>query len=195
MPKIKQKRSSADETRDALVEALIGLLGERSVAAISVRDVAAAAGVNHGLVHRYFGTKDALVRAAVERISAQVYDGFPGRGQSSWFFAMVRANPLMAAIVARACLDGPHDLLAAAAPPPAIIDQVISRVRASLDRSPFAGAIDPALLNAFFTSAMLGWFVFRPLFEQGYAVPADADDQLAALITQLDAMFDAAAPT
>jgi AcrR family transcriptional regulator len=192
---IEHKTSRAAETRGALVDALIELLGQRSVAAISVRDVAAHAGVNHGLVHRYFGSKEALVRAAVERISDRVYAGFPGRGQSTWFFAMMRANPSIAAIVARACLDGPHDLLAAAAPPPAIIEQIVARVRATLERSPLAGAIDPALLNAFFTSAMLGWFTFRPLFEQGYGVPADADDQLAAIIARIDALFDAAAPT
>jgi AcrR family transcriptional regulator len=188
------KRSRADETRAALVDALIDLLGERSVAAISVRDVAAAAGVNHGLVHRYFGSKDALVRAAVERISDQVYAGFPARGQTAWFYRMLRANPHIAVIVARACLDGPHDLLEAAAPPPAVMQQLIARLRTSLARLPLAGAIDPNLLNAFFTSAMLGWFAFRPLFAAGYGVPADADDQLEAIIARLDGLLDAAAP-
>lgn len=193
MAETKHKRSSADETRAALVEALIELLGERSVAAISVRDVAAAAGVNHGLVHRYFGSKEALVRAAVERISHQVYDGFPARGQTSWFYRMLRANPHLAVIVARACLDGPHDLLAAAAPPPAIMRQLIARLRAALAAAPAGSAIDPNLLNAFFTSAMLGWFAFRPLFAEGYGVPADADDRLESILSQLDALMDASA--
>lgn len=194
MPEMHSKRSSADETRAALVDALIELLGERSVAAISVREVAAAAGVNHGLVHRYFGSKDALVRAAVEQISQQVYDGFPARGQTGWFYRMLRANPHIAVIVARACLDGPHDLLAVASPPPAIMRQLIDRLRATLDRSPLGGAVDPNLLNAFFTSAMLGWFAFRPLFDEGYGVPADADAQLETMIGRLDALLDGAAP-
>jgi TetR/AcrR family transcriptional regulator, repressor for neighboring sulfatase len=49
---------------------------------MSVRDIARRAGVNHGLVHTYFGSKEALLTAAFETIIARAAadvdeDGFP----------------------------------------------------------------------------------------------------------------------
>jgi AcrR family transcriptional regulator len=55
-----------DSTRDALLAAAVELFAERGPAAVSVRDVARHAGVNHGLVHRHFGSKDDLLAEAIE---------------------------------------------------------------------------------------------------------------------------------
>lgn len=42
------------------------LFAERGLAATSIRDIAARSRVNHGLIHRHFGSKDALVAAVLE---------------------------------------------------------------------------------------------------------------------------------
>lgn len=54
-----------DEVRAALVAAAAGLFAERGVAEVGTREIAAAAGVNRGLLHRHFGSKEALVSAVV----------------------------------------------------------------------------------------------------------------------------------
>lgn len=55
----------SDRTRAAILDAARRLFAERGHAATTVRDVAAAAGVDPALVIRYFGSKDELfVRAA-----------------------------------------------------------------------------------------------------------------------------------
>ena len=54
-----------DQVRETVVQAAARLFAERGVAAVSVGQVARAAGVNLGLVHRYVGTKEDLVRAAL----------------------------------------------------------------------------------------------------------------------------------
>jgi AcrR family transcriptional regulator len=174
--------STAAETRDLLIESTLRLIAERGVAGVSVRDVAADAGVNHGLVHRYFGSKDALIRAAVERIALLIYDP-DAPAQATWFFDRLRAHPELAVLVARACLDGPHDLLGYAAPPPAVLDKLLSKLR------PFArqAGVDPAVINAAWTAAILGWYVFAPMLRAGYRLPADADEQLRALVRRFDA--------
>jgi AcrR family transcriptional regulator len=50
----------------ATLEAATELFSERGIAAVSVREVAAHAGVNPALVHRYVGGKTALVRAVID---------------------------------------------------------------------------------------------------------------------------------
>jgi AcrR family transcriptional regulator len=70
-----------DAVTDALIDATIELILEQGVT-MSVRDIARRAGVNHGLVHTYFGSKDALLTAAfgsiIARAAADVDEaGFP----------------------------------------------------------------------------------------------------------------------
>ncbi len=180
----------AEDTRTALMDALVRLLARGSVAGLSVRHIAAEAGVNHGLVHRHFGSKEELVRATIARLSARVHaEQAAGGGMSASSFEGLRQRPEVALVVARACLDGPHDLLALAAPPPERIRELTAPMRRALGKLGFAREGDAAVLNALGTAALLGWFVFRPLLASGYDLPADADARLAALLKQLDALL------
>jgi AcrR family transcriptional regulator len=53
--------------REKLLAATIDLLAERGLAGFSARAVAEQAGVNYGLVHYYFGSKNNLLSETVER--------------------------------------------------------------------------------------------------------------------------------
>lgn len=65
----------------ALIDAAIELVIESGVHAVSVRAIADRAGVNHGLVHHYFGSKAGLINAAladvIERANALLADQGP----------------------------------------------------------------------------------------------------------------------
>ena len=70
-----------DAVTDALIDATTDLILEQGVT-MSVREIARRAGVNHGLVHTYLGSKDALLTAAfgsiIARAAAEVDEsGFP----------------------------------------------------------------------------------------------------------------------
>lgn len=54
-----------DATRGAIVEATIGLIGDVGWAAVTTRAVARRAGVTQGVIHYHFGSKEALLRAAM----------------------------------------------------------------------------------------------------------------------------------
>jgi TetR/AcrR family transcriptional regulator, repressor for neighboring sulfatase len=54
--------------RRAAIDAATQLFAERGISAVSVREVAAEAGVNPSLVHRYVGGKDALLRAVLAEL-------------------------------------------------------------------------------------------------------------------------------
>jgi AcrR family transcriptional regulator len=58
------RRRDAAATRQALLDAAIGLFAERGYDRTTVRDIATRAGVNQSLLFRYFGSKEALFATA-----------------------------------------------------------------------------------------------------------------------------------
>jgi len=58
--------------RAALTEALLGIVVERGLDQVSVREVAAAAGVSIGTVQHYFPTKDAMLSAAYHEVLSRL---------------------------------------------------------------------------------------------------------------------------
>jgi len=176
----------AEEIKEALVAAVVRLLDRKAAADISLKEVAAEARVNHGLIHRHFGSKEALVREAVVRANARIREGHPDVGALSWSTALHRERPELARILARCCLDGPRDLLVLAGPDPSKVDTHARQVEGLLARAGLSGLVDPYLLNAFGVAACLGWVVFRPYLDAGYKVPKDADERIAALTPLVD---------
>ena len=68
-PKIKGKEA----VKAALIDSASQLFAQRGIAGVSVRDIAQNAQVNHGLVHRHFGSKDRLVEAVLDFLSQEVH--------------------------------------------------------------------------------------------------------------------------
>lgn len=58
-------------TRDKLIEAAFRVVARDGLADANVKSIAAEAGVNPGLLHYHFATKDALLEAAIESASAR----------------------------------------------------------------------------------------------------------------------------
>src|SRR6201997_2508907 len=63
------KPMGKDEVVAAVLEAASELFAERGPAATSIREVAARAGVNHGLLHRHFGSKRQLLAATLQHLA------------------------------------------------------------------------------------------------------------------------------
>jgi TetR/AcrR family transcriptional regulator, repressor for neighboring sulfatase len=78
----RQRPRGGDEVSIALIEAAIELFAERGPAAVSVREIATRAGVNHGLVHRHFGSKEGLLSAVLQFL-AEGLAGELRRGRGS----------------------------------------------------------------------------------------------------------------
>jgi len=67
-------RRTAEEarrTKDAIVAAALDLFAARGYDAVSVRDVAAAAGTTHGLLRHHFASKEGVWRAVVDTADAR----------------------------------------------------------------------------------------------------------------------------
>ena len=61
------RQTRREETTSAMLDAAERLFSEQGFTAVSVRDIADAAGVSHALVHRYLGSKEEIYRAVLQR--------------------------------------------------------------------------------------------------------------------------------
>jgi AcrR family transcriptional regulator len=67
-----QKTAARAAAEEALLDAAERLLAEAGYAGISTRRLAKEAGVNHGLVHYYFGSNENLLVHALERFTGRL---------------------------------------------------------------------------------------------------------------------------
>lgn len=179
-------RRTAAEIVEAVGAAAHRLILARGPAAVSLREVAAEAGVNLGLIHRYVGSKDDVVALVLDR-----------HGESA-----------SAALAEASGLDELLDLLVAAGHSSGrlfagILLDDIDAVRLKRDFPVTAALIaalqaeapwtDAETIAAMLQSLVLGWEVFSPflLGAAGVARPA-GEQQL--LRTALEAIVDGARP-
>lgn len=143
-------RRSAQQIIDAVADGAAQLFLERSPSAVTVREIAAAAEVNLGLIHRYVGSKDdviALVLARhTERASAAIASAPDTDAALDTIAEAVVHHPATGRLVAGLILDG-VDVAA-------IKDEFPLLDLLAKDHGPLDAAITYALA--------LGWEVFGP---------------------------------
>jgi AcrR family transcriptional regulator len=81
-----------------LIEAAKRLLPDRSPTTIAGRDLAAEAGVNYGLVHHYFGGKDAALSAGLDALRG---DFIVAHGDTASMPLLEASDPYLKALVRR----------------------------------------------------------------------------------------------
>ena len=64
-------RADAARNRQSLIDAAVQLFATRGLS-VTLYDIAAEAGVNHGLVHYYFGSNENLLVHALERFTGRL---------------------------------------------------------------------------------------------------------------------------
>lgn len=155
-----------DQVRRALIDATIELIVQDGPG-VSVRRIAAAAGVNHGLVHTYFGSKPALITAALDEVNRRAVaevgpDGYPPADLAQ------RRGGELARVLARVSLDVGQDLFSSH-PILASWQDAVRRDHLELDDTAVAEAIACA------ASIALGWAVFGGHLRAGLGLDDDAD--------------------
>lgn len=107
----KSTRTRVD-TEEKLIAATAELLGEIGPRTVSVRAIAERAGVNHGLVHHYFGGKDALLRIAMERLVHEHFEYAMSQSQQLPLPAPLAliGDPTYLKAIVRAVLDSEMSL-------------------------------------------------------------------------------------
>ena len=194
---------AADQLADAperILQAAFRRLHEIGYARLSTRDIAAEAGVNHALIHYYFGTKDRLVIAALDEANQsllerqrQMYDA-PGDCADKWAQAMQFYEEDLASGFVRVQME----LLAASLSNAALREEFIPRfmawrktvedaVRAALAHYGLALSISPEAIACWIVDFWAGMEFERLLgMSEREAHHREAMDAMLHLLRQLD---------
>jgi AcrR family transcriptional regulator len=153
-----------EQVCDALVDAAMELMALRGPAAVSIRQIAARAQVNHALVFRHFGSKEGLVQAVWER----AVEDFAGHAMAVPDYQSLMALTEALAesettwrLLARAILDGETDTLAAT--PYRFINQMVWAIARGQAAGMVETPIHPRMIVAMVIAMGFGWLVFHPV--------------------------------
>src|SRR6476646_905846 len=72
----------SESTRAAVIDAAGRLFAERGFAATSMRDISAASGISHPLIHHHFGSKEELYAAVKRRMVEGYARRFPAAARA-----------------------------------------------------------------------------------------------------------------
>lgn len=82
---VKGDSKTADDAREALIEAACTKFVQKPYEKVSIRELAQLAGVNSAMIKYYFESKEGLYKAMVEHVTGQVMDNIRQRLQSGQF--------------------------------------------------------------------------------------------------------------
>jgi AcrR family transcriptional regulator len=144
----------------AILDAAAALFADRGTEAVSIRDIAERARVNHGLVHRHFGSKAALVRAVMDRLVAKLDGGVEVDASSPGDLFLAAEKSRYWRVLARALLDGadPRDLQGGFP----VIERLVGAAREAQKNGLLRDDLDAEHLVAMGVTLGLGWMVFSP---------------------------------
>ena len=160
------KRRPQAEVKAALIEAGISLFAERGIAAVTVRDLAAAANVNHSMLFRYFGNKDGLVEAVFQTIFERMgmveepTDTF-GEEMLGKSIQAIIETPQLWRLLTYAVLDDRISLLRKIRSP--YMQETVKRLAQRQADGAIIDDIDPRVLLTSGMALGLGWLVFENL--------------------------------
>jgi TetR/AcrR family transcriptional regulator len=175
----------ATEVRDALLEAAGQLFAEHGASGVSLRRVAEAAGVTPAMVHYYFGGKDGLSEALLDRVLARLLERVRGVvaaggalpdliavlvdsfGREPWIPVMIVREVLVEGGRYRErFISGYASKLAELLP---------GLLRQDIDEGLFRADLDPKLATLSLMGLTLMPFVARPVAERVFALAYDDD--------------------
>lgn len=152
----------------AVLAAASELFAEKGPAATSIREVAARAGVNHGLLHRHFGSKRQLLAATLQDLADA---GARLRQSGAAATELEAAQELQMRVMVRSALDGfPVQQLQKRFPG---MEQFLAQVRSAVSDDHQA-----RLLAAHAMALQFGWALMAPTLRVGFGLAQLSDTEL-----------------
>jgi AcrR family transcriptional regulator len=190
-PKTKQRRSRV-ETEQRLIDVALDLIRNNGVlAGLNLREVAEGAGVNRGNIYHYFGSRQELLRAAINRRFESVVDSLVASKRNIPFVARrlgtlsatdtIRDSQLRALLV----LDGDDTV-----DPMPKYEAALSHLRQDVIDGDINRAHDLEALQVALSALARGYRIFRKPFAKRIGVGVNELDARVTEITRtwLEAM-------
>jgi TetR/AcrR family transcriptional regulator, repressor for neighboring sulfatase len=157
-----------EEVVAAVLAAASELFAEKGPAATSIREVAARAGVNHGLLHRHFGSKRQLLAATLQHLADS---GAKLRESGAPAEKLEAALELQARVMVRSTLDGfPIEELQKRFPG---MERFLAQVRAGHSDERKA-----RLLAAHAMALQFGWGLMAPTLQVAFGLNNLSDAEI-----------------
>lgn len=161
------KPRGREDVIDAIIDATASLWEESGTAELSLRTIAARAGVNYGLVHRHFGTKAEVMRATMQRQFAGAYELIataPTLIQAIDLFLSVSSGAL-ARRLAWAVLQGAAAELRLSEDP--FLERLCELAAQGSGGQFTAGSREARVLVGSVVTVMFGWRLYEPYVVNG----------------------------
>jgi AcrR family transcriptional regulator len=144
---------------EKLITAACSLLAKSGPNAVSNRDIAKLAGVNHGQIHHYFGSKHGLLKAAMSRVSQIHWD----HTQESGYIPLegLVEDHLYALAVVRCAIDGELGLATQHVTDNISVPRLVLENRIK-SQDPLLTALDAKCEMAVPMVIEMGWAVLEP---------------------------------
>lgn len=163
-----------EEVVGAVLNAAAQLFAEKGPAATSIREVATRAGVNHGLVHRHFGSKRQLLADTLQHLADAAA---AVREAGAPIEELEAAHDLQLRVMVRSTLDGfPIEELQERKPG---MDWLLQQVRPG-----HADERDARLAAAHAIALQLGWRLMGPSLRAGLGLDDMSDADIRAEVAQ-----------
>jgi AcrR family transcriptional regulator len=182
----RRDRRSREDVSDALIEAAAALASERGSGHVTVRDIALRAGVNATFVHRYYGSKHNLMRAAIKRAQERLamrIEEVPdiAEGAAAIVHATLQERELIATLT-RAALDGVFDDIPAANPAMALL---VERFMEEAARHGGGGRHDPRVVVACLSATAVGYALLGDYIRHGTGLDSHSGDEVEAMLVEV----------
>jgi AcrR family transcriptional regulator len=194
-----QKRVGKSITKSRILDSAQQLFARRGPAAVTVRHVAEHAGVTHALVHKYFGSKDDLIKAVVYRAdarrSAAAKESPSLKDVYHQLLPQVMTEREHSMMLVRSAMSGAEYVpMADRIKTTSAMIELARRTAASgAAPAPPPDDVDPRVLIGAITSMILGWSAIEDwLWPTTGLDPADKDEVYRQLFEIVDYLADLA---
>jgi AcrR family transcriptional regulator len=159
-----------DQVIDAIIEATIELCRTGGPDKVTLRRVADHANVNYGLVHRHFGTKAEVIKAAMRRAHERSFHVLVEPSQdleTAVGRILVEGSNTLARVMAWGILQGEIDNILPAAESSLLLTGLYELAVKGSDAKSAADSLATRVTVGTLVASLLGWRLFEPYITRG----------------------------